>query len=207
MNTDDKNTAQNYLLEQLNVSRETFSRLESFVELLLKWNGRINLISKNSEKHVWVRHILDSAQLLPFLKDKKDIIDLGSGAGLPGVVLSILDVKNIDLVDCDTRKCVFLQETKKFSQNNIKIHNCLFAETKFANIDIVIARAFSNIEKLLDITSGKMRKDGELMLLKGKAWQEEIATAKLKWQFDYAIFPSVTDKLGVIIRITNIKKR
>ncbi len=204
---EDYNNVKNYLLNEQNVSRETFSQLENYVELLLKWNERINLISPNSAKHIWVRHILDSAQLIKHLDLELPLMDVGSGSGLPGMVLSILGVKEVHLVDSDLRKCIFLQEAKKFSKNTIKIHNCLFLDVNTANISNVTSRAFSNIAKFLEEVSRKIDANGKMLLLKGKSWQSEIDEAKHNWNFDYTINQSITDDLGVVIRITNIKRK
>jgi 16S rRNA (guanine527-N7)-methyltransferase len=204
---EDYNNVKNYLLNEQNVSRETFLQLENYVELLLKWNERINLISPNSAKHIWVRHILDSAQLIKYLDLELPLMDVGSGSGLPGMVLSILGVKEVHLVDSDLRKCIFLQEAKKFSKNTIKIHNCLFLDANTVNISNVTSRAFSNIAKFLEEVSRKIDANGEILLLKGKSWQSEIDEAKHNWNFDYTINQSITDDLGVVIRITNIKRK
>ncbi len=206
-NLEDYNNAKNYLLNEQNVSRETFSQLESYVELLLKWNERINLISLNSAKHIWTRHILDSAQLIKYLDFKRPLMDVGSGSGLPGMVLSILGVKEVHLVDSDIRKCVFLQEAKKFSKNTIKIHNCLFLDVNTASINNITSRAFSNVTKFLGDISQKIDANGDVLLLKGKSWQSEIDEAKHNWNFDYTINQSITDDSGVVIRITNIKRK
>ena len=204
---EDYNNAKNYLLNEQNVSRETFLQLESYVELLLKWNASINLISLNSAKHIWTRHILDSAQLIKYLDLQRPLMDVGSGSGLPGLVLSILGVKEVHLVDSDLRKCIFLQEAKKFSKNTIKIHNCLFLDVNTASISNVTSRAFSNIAKFLEDVSQKIDAKGELLLLKGKSCQSEVDEAKRNWNFDFTINPSITDDLGVVICITNIKRK
>ena len=92
------------------VSRETYDKLKVFEKTLIKWQSSINLIGKSTIDHIWTRHFLDSAQLYPFIKDVKgDIIDFGSGAGFPGLVLAIMSNKNICLVDADKKKCSFLR--------------------------------------------------------------------------------------------------
>jgi len=195
------------LLKQRNVSRETFLRLESYVNLLLKWNSRINLISKDSAKHVWTRHVLDSAQLISYLNLEETIVDIGSGGGLPAIVLSIIGVKNIHLIERDRRKSIFLQEAKKFSENTVTIHNDLFEQVNIANIEVVTARAFSDISKLLLLVHNKLAKNGRLLLLKGKNWQEEVKVAKEFMDFEYTCHPSITDNSGVVICISNLKQR
>jgi 16S rRNA (guanine527-N7)-methyltransferase len=204
---EDYNNAKNYLLNEQNVSRETFLQLEQYVELLLKWNEHINLISSNSAKHIWTRHILDSAQLIKYLDLESPLMDVGSGSGLPGLVVSILGVKEVHLVDRDLRKCIFLQEAKKFSKNTIKIHNCLFNDANTANIINITSRAFSNITKFLEDISQKIDANGNILLLKGKSWESELDEAKHNWNFDYKISQSITDELGMVIQITNIMRK
>lgn len=203
----DYNNAKNYMLDELNVSRETFLQLEQYVELLLKWNKHINLISSNSAQHIWTRHVLDSAQLIKYLDLNSPLMDIGSGSGLPGLIISILGVKEVHLVDSDLRKCVFLQEARKFSKNTIKIHNCLFINANTANIINVTSRAFSNIDKFLENINQKIAFNADILLLKGKNWKSELNEAERNWSFDYSVSRSITDELGVVIRITNIKRK
>jgi len=203
----DYNNAKSYLLNELNVSRETFLQLEQYVELLLKWNMHINLISSNSAQHIWTRHILDSAQLIKYLDLNSTLMDVGSGSGLPGLIISILGVKEVHLVDSDLRKCVFLQEARKFSKNTIKIHNCLFINANTANITNVTSRAFSNIDKFLENVNQKIAFNANILLLKGKSWKSELNEAERNWNFDYSVSQSITDELGVVVRIINIKRK
>ena len=106
------------------VPHETFEKLSAYVDLLLKWNSKINLISKNTVDEVWIRHILDSAQIIKYIEDKSyRVLDVGSGAGLPGIILSILGVENITLVDSDQRKCSFLLEAARLLNLKLKVIN------------------------------------------------------------------------------------
>ncbi len=204
----DYNNVKNYLLNEYNVSQETFLCLEQYVVLLLKWNRSINLISKSTVKHVWSRHILDSAQLISFINSTNIVLDIGSGSGLPGLVLSILGVKHLRLVDSDLRKSVFLQEAKKFSKNKVEVHNCLFTDLKIAIIDIITCRALTNVDDLLDMVSKKLGHiKSKLLLPKGKNWQEEIDMAKKKWNFEYTIYPSITNNQAVIVSLCNFNRK
>lgn len=189
-----------------NVSRETFLRLEQYRDLLLRWNKAINLISNFTEKNLWQRHILDCAQLFNYLDPTLPIVDVGSGGGLPGIVLSILGVKHITLVESDRRKAIFLQEAAKISANSLIILNQNFEKTDLSNIMLVTARAFCKIEKLLTLTKDRLNERAVILLLKGKTWDEEVAEAKQRWQFDYQFFPSITDQEAVVIKIYNVKK-
>ena len=113
-------------LRSLDVSREAEEKLSEYVNLLLKWNERINLISKSTEKDVWLRHIIDSAQLKDFLNNDDVIVDVGTGAGLPGIVLSILGA-NTTLIECDSRKVSFLYEVSRI----LEIHPTIIDDRIF----------------------------------------------------------------------------
>ena len=105
------NEAREILKKKFSVPRETEEKLSRFHDLIIKWQSSINLISNTTIQHIWHRHILDSAQLFPLIDDKEKIItDIGSGAGFPGLILSILGCKNIHLVESDARKSAFLRE-------------------------------------------------------------------------------------------------
>ena len=98
------------------VSRETLARLEAFAELLIRWSARINLVGRDTIADLWRRHILDSAQLRAFVPERaRSMIDLGSGAGFPGLVLAILGVPGVELVEADSRKCAFLREALRIT--------------------------------------------------------------------------------------------
>ena len=126
------------------VSRETLARLEAYAELLKRWSGRINLVSRNTLGDLWRRHFLDSAQLLPFIPDKaRSLVDLGSGAGFPGLVLAILGVQGVALIESDKRKCVFLREAARIATAPAKIVDSRIETVKPHPVDVVTARAQS----------------------------------------------------------------
>ena len=110
------------------VSRETLARLEAYAELLTRWSARINLVGRDTLADLWRRHMLDSAQLLPLVPDSaQSLIDLGSGAGFPGLVLAILGVRGVELVEADSRKAAFLREAARISEANVAIRPCRIA--------------------------------------------------------------------------------
>ena len=103
---------------QLGVSRETLERLKIYVELLLKWQRAINLIGPGTIADVWGRHVLDCGQLMPYIpRDKTPVVDIGSGAGLPGLIFAIMGVPDIKLVESDSRKCSFLREAARVTKH------------------------------------------------------------------------------------------
>lgn len=180
--------------ESANVSRETFL---GFLELLEKWNSKINLVSKDED--IWNRHILDSAQLFKFIHPDDKILDVGSGAGFPGIVLSMMGIKDVTLVESDVRKAAFLLQAAKLSPNKITILNERIEKLDLT-CDILTSRAFASVSDILNYCQNiKIRKN--LLLLKGQKIMMEIEEAKNVWDFEYKIHQSVTDNSGWVVEI------
>ena len=193
------------MVDNLNVSREVNRALLNYQNLLLKWNKVINLISRNSEKDIWERHILDSLQLLKYIDFSDMIIDIGSGGGFPGIVLSICGVKNTVLIESDKKKSVFLAQASKLSSNKIIIVDERIDEKFNMNCDILTSRGFSSLTNILGVTEGiKIQK--KMLLLKGKNYEKEIIEAQKHWVFDFNLHNSITSGEGKIVEIFNIKK-
>ena len=134
----------------MNVSRETLDRLIRYVDLLTAWNARINLVGRNSMGDVWRRHILDSAQLYPHIpQGTRLLIDLGSGAGLPGLILSILGLAEVHLVESDVRKAVFLREAARVTRAATTVHALRVDRMKPLVAQVVTERGFSPVAALL----------------------------------------------------------
>ena len=150
------------------VSRENNDKLKQYIDLLIKWNKTINLVSSNSIKDIEQRHILDSIQLLNYIA-KKDIsvLDLGSGAGLPGVVLSICGRKKMVLVESDERKAAFLLQASKISPELIEIKNSRAETLPADSYDVVVSRAFADLSSILNYCRNIEVKE-KFLLLKGK---------------------------------------
>ena len=193
------------MVDNLNVSREVKQALLNYQNLLLKWNKAINLISRNSEKDIWERHVLDSLQLLKYIDFSDSILDIGSGGGFPGIVLSIGGVKNEVLVESDKKKSAFLARAAKFSSNKIVIIDERVDEKFTMNCDVLTLRGFSSINNIFKLTKGiKIQK--KILLLKGKSYDQEIAEAQKYWLFDINLHDSITSREGKIVEISNIKK-
>jgi 16S rRNA (guanine527-N7)-methyltransferase len=188
------------------VPHETFEKLSAYVNLLLKWNSKINLISKNTVDEIWIRHILDSAQIIKYIDNMScKVLDIGSGAGLPGVILSILGVENITLVDSDQRKCSFLLETARLLDLKLIVINDRVENICDKEFDVVTARGFASIDKVLREVSSI--KSDKILLLKGKNYNAEVQEALQKWEFEYITYPSITDFSAYILGITNVQKK
>lgn len=205
---------------QQNVSRETFSALEIYERELLKWQARINLVSASTLSDLWLRHFLDSWQLAEFMtlqnvSRETLILDLGSGAGFPGLILWLAGFQNVNLVESDQRKCAFLREVvSQISQNVSRetlatkptIHNARVEAIKF-EADIITCRAFAPFGKILDISRHLRHKDTVYYLLKPQDMAEEIAEATRYWGFDAHSVPSRTDERGALWRISQIRPK
>ena len=196
------------------VSRETYEKLCLFQKILIKWQKSINLISKNTIENTWERHFLDSAQLYKFVRDiEGNIIDFGSGAGFPGMVLAIMGKKNIHLVESDHKKCVFLKEIAMLTETDITIHNCRIEELNFINVDLVTCRALASLKKLIHYVEvfinkslGERQQYPKLLFLKGKSYYSEIVELSKIKKISFEEYPSITDKDGRILYINKVDK-
>lgn len=196
------------------VSRETYDRLCLFQKILIKWQKSINLIGKNTIENTWERHFLDSAQLYKFVRDiEGNIIDFGSGAGFPGMVLAIMGKKNIHLVESDYKKCVFLKEIAMLTETDITIHNCRIEELNFINVDLVTCRALASLKNLIHYVEvfinkslGERQQHPKLLFLKGKSYFSEIIELSKIKKISFEEYPSITDKDGRILYISKVDK-
>ena len=196
------------------VSRETYEKLCVFRKILVKWQKSINLISKNTINNTWERHFLDSAQLYKFVRDiKGNIIDFGSGAGFPGMVLAIMGKKNMHLVESDHKKCVFLKEIAMLTETDITIHNCRIEDLSFINVDLITCRALASSSKLIDYVeifiNKSLREKQELpklLFLKGKSYYSEVIELSKNKKISFEEYPSITDRNGKILFINKVDK-
>ena len=187
-----------------NVSRETLEVLQKYVELVLKWNKSINLIAKSTEEDILQRHIADSAQLIKFIPQTATVLDIGSGAGFPGVVISLLQGNKVILVEKNGKKSAFLHRIKVATNANVEVKNEIIAETNIEGIDIITCRALASLTNILELTE---RFKSRLVLLKGAGYKNEITEAKTQgWHFDLKIEPSETNKEAVILIIDKARK-
>ena len=194
------------------VSRETYEKLCVFHKILIKWQNSINLISKNTIKNIWERHFLDSAQLYRFVRSiEGNILDFGSGAGFPGMVLAIMGKKNIHLVESDLKKCIFLKEIAMLTETDITIHNCKIEDLNFINIDLITCRALASLSKLVhyvEIITNKSLEEKQtlpkLLFLKGKTYYSEVLELRKHKKIIFEEYPSITDEHGKILYIKKI---
>ncbi|WP_375318851.1 16S rRNA (guanine(527)-N(7))-methyltransferase RsmG [Candidatus Tisiphia endosymbiont of Oplodontha viridula] len=186
-----------------NVPREILDALKKYQSLTLKWNKTINLVSCNTEREFWVRHILDSLQLMKYINNQNiHLIDVGSGGGFPGIVLSIAGIKNVTLVESDVRKSIFLLQASKISTNKVNVVNQRIENVKL-NCDILTSRACAQLEKIFVYTQ-HINVRNKYLLFKGEQYQKEIEIAKKRWSFCHSMYDSETSNNSKILEISNI---
>ena len=200
-----------FFIKKFNVSRETIEKLNKYRDFLVSNNKLLNLIGKTTENHIFSRHFTDSAQIYDLIEDKSEIIDLGSGAGFPGVILKILmDYNkldgNITLIEKSPKKCKFLKDLTDKLDLTIKIVNLKIENFNLNKISTIVSRAFKNTVDTMDILFKNNDKIESIILLKGKTYQQELEDAKKKYTFDIEKFRSITSDESFILKITNIKR-
>jgi 16S rRNA (guanine527-N7)-methyltransferase len=200
-----------FFIKKFNVSRETIEKLNIYNHFLLENNKLLNLIGKTTENNVFSRHFTDSAQIYDLIDDKSEIIDIGSGAGFPGVIIKIfMDSKkiegNIVLLDKSPKKCKFLDNLSKKLGLKVEIKNVKLEHYKFDKISTIISRAFKKVIETIDILFKNNDKIRSIILMKGKTYQHELEDAKKKYTFDLEKFRSITSDESYILKISNIKR-
>ena len=199
------------LLPGLNVSRETFLRLKEYEKLLFKWNAKINLVSRSTLDNFWNRHVLDSAQFLSSVGEKAGKwVDLGSGGGLPGLVVAILSdevelVNKLFLVEADVRKAVFLKTVCRELGLKVEVYNNRIEELPPISANIVSARALAPLKTLCLYAKNHLEKDGVAVFAKGENWKSELVEAQKKWIFSYEAVKSTLHEGSVVLVLRGIK--
>jgi len=196
------------LKNELGFSDSSIKKLKKFHNYLLEYNKNYNLISKKTEKNIWIRHILDSAQIIKFIDASKDqnIVDFGSGAGFPGLIIAFYNENkgfHVKLYEKSPVKRAFLSNIKeKLDIRNLDIDNDVYGEEILA--DIIVCRAFKKLEEILKISRETVKKPHKLIILKGKNAQSEINNVSLGSNYSYKLEKSITDDDSKII-IVNVK--
>lgn len=197
--------------ERLAVSRETLDKFLEYAALLRKWNAAINLVGPKSLEDLWRRHFLDSAQLRRHLPEQpgseaRTILDVGAGAGFPGMVLALLGCGRVHLVESDQRKAQFLREVARVTGVPVEVHPVRVESLDLAGVDVVTCRAFAPLPRLLTLTErflvpqyGKKPPIG--LFLKGRRVDEELTEAGKKWRLQIDRIESETDPDGSILRL------
>lgn len=189
----------------MDLSAETTARLRMLEELVRRWSPRIQLVAPGDLADLWGRHISDSLQLIPLLPPAADrAIDLGSGAGFPGLVIAIAAGLHVDLVESDQRKAAFLREAARETQAPVTVHAARAETLRIAAAPLVTARALAPLSRLLALAAPFCAPDGVCLFPKGRSADTEIAEAARSWRFRVDQIPSHTHPEGRILRITEL---
>ncbi len=190
------------------VSRETVSRLDAYADLLTTWQARINLVARSTVPHLWTRHFLDSAQLWPLIGDRTGtLVDLGSGAGFPGLVLAAMGHPAVTLIESDARKCAFLRQVAADLSLPVTILTQRIEAVAAGSAATVTARALAPLPRLLPLAARLAGSDTLCLFLKGRQASEEIAAVEGEWHADISVIPSMTDDEGAIVRLAGLTRR
>lgn len=180
--------------------------LEDYVALLTRWNATINLVSAADLPLVWPRHIEDSLQLGSIAGPLPPrAIDLGSGAGFPGLILAIAFGIDVDLIEQDQRKAAFLREAVLVTGASARVHAVKIERATVAPAPLVVSRALAPLPGLLRLAAPLLTEDGMCLFHKSRAIEPEIAEAELHWSMRVDRFPSTTDPSGVILRVSELR--
>ncbi len=195
------------------VSRETLARLAAYAELLLRWQPRINLVGNTTLPQLWRRHMLDSAQLHRLLPpDTRILVDLGSGAGFPGLVLAAMGVPEVHLIEADARKCAFLREAARVMGVAAVVHNTRIEAVAPFAADVVTSRALAPLAQLLRYAEPFLQRGendgrgGRCLFLKGRGGEDELTLATKEWNMSVERVTSLSDPDGLILRLSEVSR-
>lgn len=196
----------------LDVSRETFERLEHYLALLNKWNPAINLVSKSTLDEAWTRHFIDSVQVFKHAPENWDHwADLGSGGGFPGAVIAILAAElapkgKVTLVESDQRKSAFLGTVLRETGVKGQVIARRIEAAKPLRADVISARALADLSKLLEFVEHHQSDCTTCLFPKGANWEKEVRAAQESWSFDWTPITSETDAQAVVLKIGDVHR-
>ena len=187
------------------VSRETVARLERYAVLLATWQTSLNLVGSASLNDLWRRHMLDSAQLFELAPgDARCWVDLGSGAGFPGLVLAIMGARDVHLIESNARKCSFLHEAARVAGVRVTIHNARIESLSPWQADVVTARALAPLNRLCGLAHPFLGNHSVCLFPKGQDVDKDLTEASKYWKMTVECFSSRSDPSGVILRIAEL---
>lgn len=194
------------LLERFNVSRESLRGLEAYVSLLLTWQQKINLIGSSTVDQVWQRHVGDALQLLPLMAPNiRSIVDLGSGAGIPGLIIAIVAGIPAHLYESNGKKAAFLREAIRHTGATATVYQrrieTVRDDPERPEADLVVARALAPLAQLLDYAEPFLAAGASGLFHKGRNIETELTAVNGRWKLLYTTHPSVIDSHGVILEV------
>ncbi len=201
------------VVDSFNVSRESLKKLDIFVELLKKWQKSINLVGPKEIERLWSRHIADGLQLAQAVPQSvKSIVDLGSGSGIPGIIIAIaLEARAVEvhLVESNGKKAAFMRDAIRKTQVAGKVH-CARIEDVYNQpwvdrIELVTARALAPLPLLVKLSVPFVENSGEMLFLKGEAVDSELTETAKYWNMKHILIPSRTNVAGCILSIKEVR--
>ena len=198
------------LIDKMKVSRETITKLKAYEKTLKEWQNKFKLVSNNSLNDAWNRHFLDSLQLMEYIPDDaKTLLDLGSGAGFPAMVIAIASAQRlpdlkVSLVESVKKKTLYLNAVRDLCGVNVNIVNDRIENIDQQKVDVITSRAMCNLTDLLKYAYRFTTKKTTLIFPKGKSYQVELDNAKKYWHFDCKIKQNKICSEGVILLITDL---
>jgi 16S rRNA (guanine527-N7)-methyltransferase len=198
--------ARRWLREDCGVSQEAFETLDQFRALVIAESGRQNLVSAATISQIWARHFVDSAQLLSGMPDHGTWLDLGTGAGFPGIVIAILRAAPITLVESRRKRSDFLIEAVRLlGLAHVTIQSSRLEMMETVPVSVISARAFAPLSQILALAHRFSTKKTQWVLPKGRSAREELESIKQTWQGSFHVKQSVTDDEAYIIMATGVK--
>jgi len=188
------------------VPRGTVAKLEQYDAMLREANAKFNLVAASTLPDLWTRHFLDSAQLWPLLPPQtRTLVDLGSGAGFPGLVLAIMGVPEVHLIEATGKKATFLREVATELALNVTVHTARIEKVRDLPADVVTARALTALPELMSLAKPFLKKESCALFLKGEKAEAELTGASKYWTFTCQRTLSLTSPSGVILKISDLK--
>lgn len=189
-----------------NVSRETFLLLTQYLTILNKWNSKINLISRQlSNKEIWMNHILDSLSLSSHLNKEESIMDIGSGAGFPGIILAIFGFKKLTLIEINAKKSAFLKTVAATLNLEVQIINTNVQEVNAAPPKVIISKAMASISKLINLCSHLINEDTKIILLKSREQLTELQKLRNDWNYTLQVHDNEYNN-SIIVILSNLSR-
>ena len=194
------------------VSRETMERFQIYVDILVDWQAKTNLVAKSTLGAVWQRHICDSVQCRSIIPKATNWLDIGSGAGFPGLVVAIMEIENPDfkmqLVESNAKKCAFLRKVARETGTNVEVTLGRVESVAKQNVQtqVVSARALAPIDQLINLTQGWINQGAVGLFPKGRDYLVELEKCRGVWEFDLVTHDSMIENNSVLLEISDLKK-
>lgn len=190
------------------VSRETFEKLERYHDLLLQWSKTHNLIGPKERDEIWSRHILDCLALWPHLPDGAEVLDIGSGAGLPGLIIASCahPDQNFVLVESNAKRCAFLRHVSRETNLPVTVICERVENVSRETVTHITARAVADLSLLFTLSEKWLDNSAIGLFLKGRNWKTELTDALRYWNFNHEVLPGLSDSDGVILKVSEVRR-